>query len=80
MLSLIVFMSDIECTRSNDRFDATLAQFEFSGPSPTGELPHPTQGVRDLTKRHFQRRVQAILFKYKVESEKQNDILEEEGQ
>ena len=79
VLSISVLISDIECSGSKHRFDAILAQFGFSGTSPTSELqdPHPSKGVRDLTKTHFQRRVPALLINDKVDSERQNEIPDE---
>ena len=78
-LSISVLISDIECSGSKNRFDAILAQFGFSGKPPTSELqdPHPSKGVRDLTKTHFQRRVPGLLTNDKLESERQNEIPDE---
>ena len=79
VLSISALISDIECSGSKNRFDAILAQFGFSGTSPTSELqdPHPSKGVRNLTNMHFQRKVPALLINDKVESERQNEIPDE---
>ena len=79
VLSFSIFVSDIECSGHKDRFDAILAQFGFSGTSPTTELPQPSPSadIRDSDKSDAYKRVPALFINYKGESERQNEIPDE---
>ena len=79
VLSVSIIVSDIECSGHKDRFDAFLAQFGFSGISPTTELPQtsPSAEIRDLEKSDAYKRVPSLFINYKRESEIQNEITDE---